>query len=63
MSQPRTPSTSQRRLIKRAGLDPNKWFVVKENDFYLYLVDKGMEQRENIMIDKATGEAVTKRMP
>ena len=63
MKQPKKPTLQQKMLIRNAGLDPDKWSVRNENDQYLYLVDRGMEQRENIMIDKNTGEVVTKRMP
>lgn len=62
MKQPKKPNQAQKKMIKRAGLDPEKWSVREENKQYLYLVDRGMEQRENIMIDKATGE-VLKKMP
>ena len=62
MKQPKKPSLAQKKMIKRAGLDPEKWSVLEENKQYLYLVDRGMEQRENVMIDKATGE-VLKKMP
>ena len=61
MKQPKKPNLAQKKMIKRAGLDPEKWSVREENKQYLYLVDRGMEQRENIMIDKATGEAVMKK--
>lgn len=61
MKQPKKPSLAQEKMIKRAGLDPEKWSVREENKQYLYLVDRGMERRENVMIDKATGEAVMKK--
>ena len=63
MKQPKKPNLSQKKMIVGAGLNPDQWSVRDENKQYLYLVDRGMEQRENVMIDKATGEAVTKRMP
>lgn len=62
MKQPKKPNLEQKKMIKRAGLNPDQWSVRDENKQYLYLVDRGMEQRENIMIDKATGE-VLKKMP
>lgn len=61
MKQPKKPNLAQKKMIKRAGLDPEKWSVREENKQYLYLVDRGMERRENVMIDKATGEAVMKK--
>lgn len=63
MKRPKKPTLQQEMLIRNTGLDPDKWSVRNENDQYLYLVDRGMEQRENIVIDKSTGEVVTKRMP
>lgn len=55
---------AQRQLIRNAGLDPDKWTIVHSNDRYLYLVDRGMEQRQQVIIDKATGEVLKeKEMP
>lgn len=63
MKQPKKPTLDQKKQIESAGLDPDKWSVLKENNQYLYLVDRGIERREDIVIDKATGEVVAKRMP
>ena len=61
---PEKPDAWQRQVIRRAGLEPRKWLVVKENHMYLYLVDKGPEQREDIIIDKETFEVMRpKRYP
>lgn len=56
----RNPNTSQKKLITAAGLDASKLLVRKENSLYLYLTDRGIEQRENIIIDKLTSEIVRK---
>ena len=63
MKQPSKPTLRQKKIIVRAGLDPDKWSVRKDNDQYLYLVDRGMEQRETLVIDKSTGEAVAEKRP
>lgn len=63
MKQPKKPTLDQKKQIKSAGLDPDKWSVRNENKQYLYLVDRGMEQRENIIIDKATGEIMKEKSP
>lgn len=56
--------TAQRQLIRSAGLDPERWTIVHGNDRYLYLVDRGMEQRQKVIIDKTTGEVLKeKEMP
>lgn len=55
---------AQRQLIRNVGLDPDKWTIVHGNDRYLYLVDRGMEQRQKVIIDKTTGEVLKeKEMP
>lgn len=55
---------AQRQLIRNAGLDPERWTIVHGNNRYLYLVDRGMEQRQNVIIDKTTGEVLKeKEMP
>ena len=59
----RSPNAEQRRLIRTAGLNPAKWLVRHENDRYLYLTDRGIEQRENLIIDKIAGDVVTRKMP
>ena len=54
----------QKQIIRQAGLKPQKWLVVKENPMYLYLVDRGPEQREDIIVDKETFEVMRpKRFP
>ena len=55
---PRKPTLSQRKVIAGAGLDPERWSVRMENQYYLYLVDRGMEQRETAIIDRKTGKIV-----
>lgn len=37
--------------------------MVFEDCAYLHLVDKGFEQRERIIIDKATGEVMREKEP
>lgn len=63
VNNPKRPNPEQEKLIRQAGLDPDKWSVLKENDLYLYLVDKGIERRECIMIDEVTGKVVASKMP
>ncbi len=55
---PKRPDACQKQVIRKAGLGPQKWLVVKENLMYLYLVDRGPEQREDIIIDKETFEVM-----
>ena len=55
---PKRPDVCQKQVIRKAGLEPQKWLVVKENLMYLYLVDRGPEQREDLIIDKETFEVM-----
>lgn len=57
-----SPNAGQKKLIREAGLNPAKWLVRHENNRYLYLVDRGIEQRENVIIDKIAGD-VARKMP
>lgn len=54
------PNAEQKQLILAAGLDPSKWLVRKEKERYLYLTDCGIEQRENVIIDKIAGDVIRK---
>lgn len=56
------PNAKQKQLIRSAGLDPEKWLIRKENGRYLYLVNRGIEQRENLIIDKIADD-VARKMP
>ncbi len=58
---PEKPDAWQKQIIRKAGLEPQKWLVVKENLMYLYLVDRGPEQREDIIIDKETFEVMRQK--
>lgn len=58
MGNPKKPTYDQKKLISKAGLDPDGWLVLKENKDYLYLVDRPLERRENHIIDRKTGELV-----
>ncbi len=61
---PEKPDAWQKQVIRKAGLEPRKWLVILENERYLYLVDRGVEQREDIIIDKDTYEVMRpKRCP
>jgi hypothetical protein len=55
---PRRPTLAQKKLISKADLDPKKWLVTLEDQGYLHLVDKGIEQREIRIIDRRTGELI-----
>lgn len=59
----RKPNAEQRKLIRTAGLNPAKWLVRHESDRYLYLTDRGIEQREDLIIDKIAGDVATRKMP
>ncbi|MCI5996135.1 MAG: hypothetical protein MRZ45_09380 [Blautia sp.] len=48
-------------MIRKAGLDPEKWLVLFQDMYYLHLVDRGMEQREPVIIDRLTGEIAGRR--
>ena len=50
-------------MIQCAGLDPGSWCVMKENSKYLYLVDRGAERRETVIIDKVTLEVMKEKSP
>lgn len=63
MKQPKKPTLDQKKMIQRAGLDPGSWCVLKENRQYLYLVDRGAERRETVIIDKATLEVMKEKSP
>lgn len=58
---PEKPDAWQKQIIRKAGLKPQKWLVVKENPMYLYLVDKGSDQREDIIIGKETFEVMRQK--
>ena len=58
---PEKPDAWQKQIIRKAGLEPQKWLVVKENPMYLYLVDKGSEQWEDIIVDKETFEVMRQK--
>ena len=61
---PKKPNAGQKQIISKAGQEPQKWLVIWENEMYLYLADRGIEQRENIIIDKETFEVMRpKRRP
>lgn len=65
MTKPRRPNRAQREIIRKAKpkLKPWQWLVLFEDDAYLHLVDRGFEQRERIIIDKGTGEAMAEKEP
>ena len=44
----------QKRVIRASGLDPYNWLVVKDSGGLLHLVDRGIERREERVIDKET---------
>lgn len=55
------PRRAQRRTISLSGLNPDEWLVLKDFRGYLYLVDRGIEQRERIIIDKASHEVMREK--
>lgn len=52
------PKGAQEELITAAGLNPQRWLVVHENDAYLYLVERHFERRQRCTIDKAEKSVV-----
>ena len=54
----RPPKLPQRALIRAAGLNPWEWLVLHQNSQYLYIVDRGMEQRKDCIIDRASKKVV-----
>lgn len=61
MKQPKKPTLAQKKLIAGAGLDPEKWMVRYEDNRYLHIIDKGvLEQREEHIIDRQTGQIVAR---
>ena len=58
MKTARKPTPEQADLIQKAGLDPQAWSVRFEDDRYLHLVDRGLEQREIVIVDKETAKTV-----
>lgn len=63
MREPRRPNRAQRKIIRKTRLKPWQWLVLFEDDAYLHLVDRDFEQRERIIIDKGTGEAMAEKEP
>lgn len=55
------PDRTQSWLIRKAGLDPEKWLVLFQDMYYLHLVDRGMEQRDLVIVDRITGEIAGRR--
>lgn len=60
MRQAWRPKAKQAQLIRRAGLNSDNWLVRHEDKQYLHLVDRGLEQRQIVIIDKTTGEVIKK---
>lgn len=58
MKQPRKPTLVQKKLIAAAGLDPDEWMVKLEDKLYLQLVDRGIEQRKKVTINKQAKQIV-----
>jgi len=59
----RWPNRAQKKIIRaaRPKLKPWQWLVVFEDGAYLHLADRGIEQRERIIIDKSTGEVMQEK--
>ena len=55
------PRRAQRRTISLSGLNPDEWLVGFEDKLYLYLVDRGIERRESLIIDKASHEVMREK--
>lgn len=58
MSNPKKPTCAQKELIAAAGLDPEGWLVRSDAGTYLKLVDRGIEQREEVTVNKETKRLV-----
>lgn len=63
MKNPKKPTLEQKKLIKSAGLDPDKWSVHFEDADYLHLVDRHFEHRDVRIIDKKTGHVAENKRP
>lgn len=58
MKQPNKPTLTQKKIISKAGLDPDKWSVTMEDADYLHLVERHFEKRDIRIIDKKTMEVM-----
>lgn len=54
MKQPRKPTRDQKELIAKVGLNPEEWLVRSDEGMYMKIVDRTIEQREEVTINKET---------
>lgn len=50
----RSPTSAQAAIIEKAGLNPREWLVLEDGRVYMKLTDRGIEQRDEISINKST---------
>lgn len=58
MKRPKKPTRDQKELIAKVGLNPEEWLVRSDAGMYLKIVDKTMEQREEVTINKVSKKIV-----
>lgn len=57
MKQPKKLTRNQKVIIKKAGLIPEEWMLIKEHVLYLYIIKKDLSDRK--IIFKRRGEIVS----
>lgn len=57
MKQPKKLTRNQKVIIKKAGLIPEEWMLIKEHELYLYIIKKDLSDRK--IIFKRRGEIVS----
>lgn len=55
------PKPWQAEAIRAAGLNPWEWLVLQDDEASIVLVDRGIEQRMSVIVDKRRNTARTYR--
>lgn len=64
MRNPKRPTLAQKKIISKAGLDPQQWSVTMEDGKYLHLVERHFRKRTvRVIIDKETLEVMKEKCP
>lgn len=48
MKRPKKPTRAQKEIITNNHLNSDNWMVLKETEFYLYLINKEMNRRKTV---------------
>lgn len=57
MKQPKKLTRDQKKLVSKAGLNPNEWMCLHEDDFYLNIINKS--ERKIKIIDRKKGVVIS----